>query len=379
MKMTEGAHRVLVVDDDPMVAASVKHYLEREGYAVVALDHPEQALRYLVDNSIDAVVSDVSMPGMSGLEMLEKLRQQSFDVPVIMMTGAPKVEDTMRAMELGAFRYLSKPIERSTLVKVVGEAVRWSRLFRLEQRSDVGAERAVLDGALTRAMDSLWMAYQPIVAVRTRKLVAYEALMRSKEPALPSPPAVLEAAEKLGRLHELGRCIRRLVGEQMSRVEPVEHAFFVNLHAADLADPLLYEEKSDLTRHADQVVLEITERASLETIGDVEGRLASLRERGFRVAVDDLGSGYAGLNYFARISPDIVKIDMGLIRGVDTDPVRQRIVASMCTLASDLGILAVAEGIETEAELECVTELGANLIQGYLTGKPAPYPESPPA
>ncbi|RYZ67773.1 MAG: EAL domain-containing protein, partial [Proteobacteria bacterium] len=236
-------------------------------------------------------------------------------------------------------------------------------------------ERAVLDAALTRAMDSLAMAYQPIVAVRTRKLVAYEALMRSKEKELPSPPAVLEAAEKLGRLHELGRCIRRLVGDLAGRVAPVEHTFFVNLHAADLADPLLYEETSDLTHHASQVVLEITERASLETIADVEGRLSALRERGFRIAVDDLGSGYAGLNYFARISPDIVKIDMGLIRGVDTDPVRQRIVASMCTLSSDLGILAVAEGIETEAELECVTELGANLIQGYLTGKPAPYPE----
>lgn len=374
--MTETVrHRVLVVDDDPMVAVSVTQLLQREGYEVVSHDGPESALRYLSAHSVDAVLSDVSMPGMTGIEMLESLRQHTWDIPVIMMTGRPRVEDTIRAMELGAFRYLSKPLDRANLIKVMAEAVRWSRLFRLEHRSDVGVERAALDESLGRALNGMAIAYQPIVSVHTRKLVAYEALMRSKEATLPSPPAVLAAAEKLGRLHELGRSVRKLVAEQIRRAVPAEHAFFVNLHAADLADPLLYEEHADLAPHAEHIVLEITERASLETISDVESRLASLRERGFRIAVDDLGSGYAGLNYFARISPDIVKIDMGLIRNVDQHAVRQRVVASMCTLASDLGILAVAEGIETEAELQCVTELGANLVQGYLTGKPAPYPE----
>ncbi|RYE84278.1 MAG: EAL domain-containing protein, partial [Myxococcales bacterium] len=171
----------------------------------------------------------------------------------------------------------------------------------------------------------------------------------------------------------LGRHIRELVAAQAS-AQPYEHSFFVNLHSADLADPQLYDDDSPLMRHASSVVLELTERASLEGIGDVDRRLNELRERGFRIAVDDLGAGYAGLSYFARVKPDIIKIDMSLTRDIDRDPVKSRVVASMCSLARDLGMTTVAEGIETEAELARVSMLGVELIQGYLLGKPAPYP-----
>jgi EAL domain-containing protein (putative c-di-GMP-specific phosphodiesterase class I) len=95
---------------------------------------------------------------------------------------------------------------------------------------------------------------------------------------------------------------------------------------------------------------------------------------GYRIAVDDLGAGCAGLSYLARISPDVVKIDTSLVRGSDVDPVRQRVVSAICRLARDLDVLIVAEGIETEPELGCIRDLGADLVQGYLIAPPAPYP-----
>jgi EAL domain-containing protein (putative c-di-GMP-specific phosphodiesterase class I) len=119
-------------------------------------------------------------------------------------------------------------------------------------------------------------------------------------------------------------------------------------------------------------VLEITERASLESIGDLGRRLAKLRELGFRLAVDDLGAGYAGLNTFTQLEPEVVKLDMSLIRDVDTNHKKRCIVSRMQEMCTDLGIVVVAEGIETREERETLVELGCDKLQGYLFAKPGP-------
>jgi EAL domain-containing protein (putative c-di-GMP-specific phosphodiesterase class I) len=371
---TQAPGHVVVVDDDPMVGSTLSRVLTGAGYDVSAFTSPEAAIAHVSSAPVDVLVSDVNMPGMTGLDMLAKLRATKADVPVVFLTGAPKIEDTMRAIELGAFRYLAKPLDTAQTMSVVREAIQWGRITRATSHGPVSEERTALEASFGRAVDGIRMAYQPIVGAGSRKLFGYEALMRSSEPSLPSPPAVLDAAEKLGRLHDLGRRLRDITARQATAAQPFDHTFFVNLHSSDLADPTLYDASSLLSAHASSVVLEITERASLEGIAEVERRIQTLRELGYRIAVDDLGAGYAGLSYFARVSPDVVKIDMSLTRDVDRDPVRRRVVASICSLARDLDMLIVAEGIETEGELECVRELGADLIQGYLIARPAPYP-----
>jgi hypothetical protein len=100
-------------------------------------------------------------------------------------------------------------------------------------------------------------------------------------------------------------------------------------------------------------------------------RISALRELGFRIAVDDLGAGYAGLTSFARLRPEIVKLDMSLIRGVDQDPTRQHLIRSLNGACRDLGIRVVAEGVETKEERDTLVALGSNLLQGYLFSKPA--------
>ena len=121
-----------------------------------------------------------------------------------------------------------------------------------------------------------------------------------------------------------------------------------------------------------RVVLEITERATLEGISDVAGRISRLRALGYRIAVDDLGAGYAGLNYFASVAPDIVKIDMSLTRNLDIDAVRATVVRSLVALSRDLGMLVVAEGVETRGERDALVEIGCDYLQGYLLARPGP-------
>lgn len=371
--MTESdvSARVMVIDDDPIVANTVGSILERAGYIVEKHTSSASAQARIANGELDAIVSDVMMPHMNGIELLERIREKSIEVPVIFMTGAPRLADTIRAMELRAFRYIAKPFERETLLRAVSEAVSWSRLTRAAAQGEFMHDRKALEALFDRAMHSLVMHFQPIVGANSGRVFGFEALMRSQVAELRSPPAVIDAAEKLGRLHMLGRHVRKLVADEIAKNQ-TEAAFFVNLHSADLADPQLYSPDAPLTRFASGVVLELTERASLEGIEDVEKRLAQLRTLGFRVAVDDLGAGYAGLSYFTQVKPDVVKIDMSLTRAINSNSVKQRVVSSICALAKELSIIVVAEGIETLDEYQCVARYGADLVQGYLVGKPQP-------
>ena len=146
---------------------------------------------------------------------------------------------------------------------------------------------------------------------------------------------------------------------------------FVNLHSSDLADESLFAVASSFGSLRTRIVLEVTERASLDNVLDAKARVGELRKLGFRIAVDDLGAGYAGLTSFATLEPEIVKIDMSLVRGVDANPTKRKLVQSVVTLCKDLGMLVVAEGIETTAERDTLVSLGCDLLQGYLLGRPA--------
>src|SRR5262249_28421257 len=143
-----------------------------------------------------------------------------------------------------------------------------------------------------------------IVRWSNRSLFAYEALVRGGEPSLRMPKDLFSAAERLERVPELGRLIRSSVARIIVEKAPPVPTF-VNLHADELADDTLMSPSSPLAAVASQIVLEITERSSLEGVGDLHRRLDRLRRMGFRVAVDDMGAGYAGLTSFARLRPDI--------------------------------------------------------------------------
>jgi EAL domain-containing protein (putative c-di-GMP-specific phosphodiesterase class I) len=371
--------RVLLVDDEESVRRASARVLGTEGFEVVQAADGRQALSELERGEFAVVVTDVMMPNMSGLELLRAIRLRDLELPVILLTGMPNVEAADEAKRHGALNYLSKPVDNARLVLAVSRAERLRR-FAVAKRMAMDAlgstlpragDRAGLEQSFVSALANLWMAYQPIVRASDRSLCGYEALMRSKEPALPHPGAILDAAERLGRVHEVGRRVRALAPLPLVSA-PEEALLFVNLHSADLADETLVDPDSPLVRSASRVVLEITERATLEGVVDVEKRVARLREIGFRIAIDDLGAGYAGLTSFAQLDPDIVKLDMTLVRDVEKTPIKAKLIHSLCKACRDLGVTVVAEGIETAAERDCVIELGCNLLQGFLLAKPGP-------
>ena len=242
----------------------------------------------------------------------------------------------------------------------------------------IGLERPVrenhsplLTTVFERALSQSFVAFQPIVSYADRRVFGFEALVRSNAGLLSGAAELVGAAESLGSLSSLGRTVRGAVARAVPDAPP-DSLLFVNVHADELLDPDLVSPDAPLSRVASRVVLEITERAAVERGPELRERLAMLRWLGFRVAVDDLGSGFSSLDLLADIRPDFVKVDMSLVRRLDGDETRRRIVGHLLALLRDLGTPAVAEGVETPGERDALLALGTPLLQGFLFGLPGP-------
>ena len=229
-----------------------------------------------------------------------------------------------------------------------------------------------LEDKLDRCLAHLAMQFQPIVHATSRARFGYEALLRSSDRSLPHPGAILDAAERLERIPALGRAVRAQTAKVFGAAPAERGVVFVNLHLLDLFDKQLTSPFSPLARVAHRVILEITERTSLEGLADLRYRVAELRELGYRIAIDDLGGGHARMGTFTPLDTDFVKLDMSLVRDLDKQPLKQKLVRSVIELCRGQGIDVIGEGVETEAEAKVLVDLECDYLQGYLIAKPAP-------
>jgi EAL domain-containing protein (putative c-di-GMP-specific phosphodiesterase class I) len=377
--MTARDTRVLVVDDEEQLRKLVQRMLQRAGItAEIAASGAEALDLHRRGQRFDVIVSDLMMPGMDGMQFLREIRQLDLDVPVVFLTGNPSLSTAIEAMEQGGFRYLAKPIEAEKLALVVKDAAAHHRLGVLKRKAlevcEAGGwlieDLEDLGSRFESALDKLWVAYQPIISWPRQQLFGYEALLRSSDADLSTPGKLIDAAERLGRVQELGERVRDAIAVG-AELAPPGVALCANLHALDLTDEHLYSPSSPLSRIAERVVLEVTERAALYRVDHLPARIARLRELGYRIAVDDLGASHAGLSSFRQLGPDIVKLDMSLVRDVNASASKASLVRSMIALCThDLGMRVVCEGVETEAERDTLAHAGADLFQGYLFGMP---------
>jgi EAL domain-containing protein (putative c-di-GMP-specific phosphodiesterase class I)/CheY-like chemotaxis protein len=381
------AGRILVADDDEVLLRAFARILKSAGFEVETVTSGTKAVESFRMHAFDAVVCDISMPDVDGLEVTRQIRDIDTEVPVILVTGAPTVATAIAAVERGALRYLVKPIDPDELLRTVSDAARLSQLASLRRQANavvqsqllLSSSMTELEESFDRSLVALFLAYQPIVSVSNQTTFGHEALLRTKEPSMPHPGAFFAAAEKLGRVSELSRRIRGLAPALLRHAPRSDGAqtLFINLHARDLADDALLIPDPVNDPFASRIVYEVSERASLEDLGLYRTQIASLRERGYRIAVDDLGAGYAGLSSFALLEPEIVKLDMELVRGVDASLIKQKVIRSLVQLCTDMGVQVISEGVETRAESETLSSLGCDLQQGYLFAKPAFPPVDP--
>lgn len=294
--------------------------------------------------------------------------------------GSCAPEATTLAACVGVAQAPSDGDDGESLLMAVDIALRIAKRTSGERVASYAGESLSGDGrrsaryALAKLIegDGLAMAVQPIVDLRSGCVHAYEALARfggSRQ----SPLHWLAVSEELGQRANLERaCLREalmLLGDL-----PAGARLSVNLSAPVLLEPetlAMLEAPSDLSA----LIVEVTEQALVDSDTELAGAFAPLRMRGVTLAVDDVGAGYSGLRQVTVVHPHYLKLDRSLVTGIDVDSDRAALVSALIGYAERVGSLLVAEGIEYDAELEALLELGVPLGQGYLFSRPgAPWP-----
>jgi EAL domain-containing protein (putative c-di-GMP-specific phosphodiesterase class I)/GGDEF domain-containing protein len=214
---------------------------------------------------------------------------------------------------------------------------------------------------------AVYVDYHPIVVASTREIFGYEALARGQMRTLRSPEVMFDVAAEADLIWELSRLCRERALEGMSTRLEAGQLLFLNVDPHDFADPAFSESE---VAEPSRVVIEITERTAIKDYPKFRERLKAFREKGFRFAVDDAGSGYAGLGSIANLEPDFIKLDISLINAIDTNFIKQNLVQTMVRFANDHGAMVIAEGVERAEEFAAVQDLGVHLVQGFFLHRP---------
>jgi diguanylate cyclase (GGDEF)-like protein len=248
-------------------------------------------------------------------------------------------------------------------------------------------ERAEIEYALRGAIANgdMQVVYQPIIDLATGSLTGFEALARWHHPTLGHvpPDRFVRIAEEAGLIVALGRRMIDLALRDAAtwrREAGRDISVSVNVSALELvAGSHLSNIRTALARHdmpAHLLIVELTESILISDTQLALSRLESLRNEGVRVSIDDFGTGYSSLAYLRRFPFDQVKVDREFIAGLDATIPHQRIVRAITEIASEFGCEVVAEGVETDGELQAVERMGCDLAQGHLLGRPVSAAEA---
>lgn len=231
------------------------------------------------------------------------------------------------------------------------------------------AKRAAIHAAI--APGGLSVVLQPICELLDGQPVGYEALSRFA--AGRSPDRWFADAAEVGLGLEL-ECVAIRAATAMLPLLPDALSLSINASPETVMSGALDALLDVDTPH--RLVLELTEHATFDDYDTLCARIASLRARGIRLAIDDAGAGFSGLQHILKLRPDLIKLDLTLIRDIDTDPAKRALASAMQSFARQTGATLIAEGVETPGERSTLISLGLRRGQGYLLGRPEPYGES---
>jgi EAL domain-containing protein (putative c-di-GMP-specific phosphodiesterase class I)/FixJ family two-component response regulator len=398
---------LLIVDDEIQVRKLLETLLRHEGYQTVSAASGEEALQMVAQRPPDLILLDIMMPGMDGYEVANQLKgnHATANIPIIMLSALSESSARLSGLETGAEEFISKPVERVELwlrvrnllrLKAHGDQLKNHSLLLEQQLQHHQREtsrlnvhdlaRLELEKALHLAVEreEFVLHYQPKIELDSGQVCGLEALLRWDRPeyGAVSPAVFIPILESLGLIVTLGRWViddvcRQIATWQSSAVGAVEVSVNVSGHQliegdliADIAQSL-----ANAGVEAHWLEVELTEGSLMENTQHTIASLQRLRAMGVKISIDDFGTGYSSLAYLRRFPIDTLKIDIAFIREVTSNPQDAAITRTIIELAHSLKLRVVAEGVETQAQLEFLREAGCDQIQGYLFSRPLPMKE----
>lgn len=380
--------KVLALDDEPGICHLVEKVLSGAGKEAKAVTDVSSFRRLLSEWKPTHLVIDLVMPNVDGVELMRELGEKRVGARVVIMTGAgDRIREAARRVGeengLQVAGTLDKPFNAGDLLALIDDDSR--RAGNPDVAQNLAATETVTVDELRRALtrDELELHYQPKVDVRSRLVVGFEALLRWRHPRYGEllPDAFLPLALQSGLIDEITCWVMRTGARWLVAHEPVVRPILcVNLSAPTLANPVIVE-----TLHAicgeegidpDQVVFEITETAAAAGAEDALVFLTRLRLRGFHAAIDNAGTGRSSLTQLARLPFSEMKLDKSFVQDIGGTSESDAIVASLVALAHDLGLVVIAEGVETEAAIAALIEMDCDFMHGYAIAAPMPAKEA---
>jgi EAL domain-containing protein (putative c-di-GMP-specific phosphodiesterase class I)/CheY-like chemotaxis protein len=383
-----GQIRVLIADDEAVLRSALADLIgsDYDFDLVATAKDADEAIALAEQTKPDVALIDVRMPGGGGLRVAEELRSRLPATRVLAHTAVDDRATVVRMLQGGAVGYLVKGTQPSEILGAIRRAARglpsvspdvMSGLVReladqLEREEVASTERRRRIDRINLAIegDGRTAVYQPIVELETQRLVGLEALARFEEHDDPWPvDRWFRVAAEVGLAIELELACARTALTALPRLPPGAYLSVNVSHLTAQSDELL--EQLDSV-DASRIVIEITEHEAVEDYDRLTRALQRLRALGAQIAIDDAGAGFASLRHILLIEPEIIKIDVSLTRGIDSDPRRRALAAALISFAEEMSMSVVAEGVETEQEHAALLALGVRLGQGFYLGPPAP-------
>lgn len=377
---------ILLADDEQGVIDTLVALIAREpdlevvGQALDAAAAIELAARL----QPDLAILDVRMPGGGGERAVRGILDGSPETRALALSAKGDVETVLGMLRAGALGFALKGGSSDDLVAAIRRCLNDEAVIAAQVSQELAQVLArTLHGDATRparhgtlhsrikrvlAARQVRMVFQPIVNLRTGLQEGVEALARIEAIPRRSPDRWFAEAEEVGLLLPLELEAIRVAAGHVRSFEGLFVSFNVSPRTASSA------ELADVLRDAplDRLVLEVTEQAPVEDYEALREVIDPMRDRGLRIAVDDVGAGFASLRHILELRPEIVKIDLSLVRGIDADPDRRAGVTALSSFASRVGADVVAEGVETAEELETLRRLDVLYGQGFFFGRPEP-------
>lgn len=340
------------------------------------------ALRVLLANTIDVALIDLEMPIMDGIELLRSIAQEKCVKSVIILSAKDPIliasVGTMAEADglhvLGTFQ---KPLQRDLLETSL---MRYVRDLKTTQTIDPvpHSEVTVIDFCNALDVGDITLAFQPKLTVQGLIMRGVEALARWNHPdkGMISPSVFIPLAERHGLIDTLTRDLLEKAFVQKRAWQQMGLRFHIafNLSPLSLADATLSDWLAELAQQytipPEEITLEVTENALLGELACAIRTLARLRLKGFNIAIDDYGTGFANAQQLSRVPATELKIDRSLIHQVAVRPQQKTILASTVELAKNLKLITVAEGVESLDDYRILQELGVDLVQGFYFSKP---------
>ncbi|HXC64233.1 MAG TPA: EAL domain-containing response regulator, partial [bacterium] len=359
-----------------------------EGGHPLALDYAArlaEASSRLRAHHYELVIADLNLPDGTGLDTFFKVKELADDAAIVVMTGVDDALLASQAVQAGAQDYLVKGDlkPKRVLQSLYNALARQDHLLHGAQPALDGRKNGngmAINIAEMLREEAIIPHFQPLVSIKRRSIIGFEGLSRGwdrRRQALIPAPQLFGSAMQQGLSQELDLLCRSRILNEFGALLEIDPDFIltVNIDVASaieanhhwFADLQAQVSKAGLTSR--NVVIEILESAvkdDRELLRFVEAS----RRAGYMIALDDVGAGHSNLNRVPAVKPDIIKVDRFLVDGIDRDFYKQEVFKSLLSMARHLGTLAVAEGVETEPELNTLLELGVDIIQGYRFARP---------